>query len=217
MKYFAKAVSYIFHPIFLPMLTLVIFFQASTIPNSFKKYDALCNFEWQYQRMFYLILGLLLFVAPLLSLGIMVWTRVVKSIELEDKSERNLPFIIVLFYYGFAYFSLRTKFDPSLQHDTIMSFVFGILLVFVLAFIINFYYKISLHAAAIFGTAAAVMAYFQTQIESPIWIAFVLLIIAGIVSSARLYLKAHTLKEVLMGMLIGAVVMYVCVYNGLWL
>mgnify|MGYP000026068448 CR=1 FL=1 len=217
MKAAAKVVSYLFHPIFLPIIVLVIFFEAQTIPNSLKKYDALCNFEWEYQRMYYFILGLLLFAAPLLSLGIMVWTRVVKNVEMVQREERRLPYLIISFYFGFAYYSLRTKFDPSLQHDAIMSFVFGILVVFLVSFIINNYVKISLHAAAWFGSAATILAYFQSQIESPIWIVFVLILIGGVVGAARVYLKVHTRNEVLLGMFVGSLIMYTCVYNNLWI
>lgn len=156
-----------------------------------------------------LILGVLTCVAPLVSLFIMKRTQMVTSLNLETREERTYPFVLVIFYFGLAYFFLRFRMDPLLQHNALMSFLWGIIVTFVVCLIINTQVKISLHAVAIFGVVAAVIAYFQTQAEAPFMIVYPMIVLGGLVATARVYLKAHSLQEVLLGILVG----FGCIYT----
>jgi membrane-associated phospholipid phosphatase len=104
-----------------------------------------------------------------------------------------------------------------LQHEALMAFLFGIILTFIICFILNFYIKVSLHSVAIFGVAATILAYNQSQIQSEMWPVYTLIIAGGFVAASRLYLKAHTLKETVLGMVVGFGVLYVTVANGVYI
>lgn len=214
MKYLFTGISYIFHPFILPMLGVFILFQAETLPNSLYIYDSIYFFPDDIKAQLFIILAVLTFVAPALSMLIMYWNRLIPSLELGDKKDRIYPFIVVTFYYILAYGFLRYRLQEELQHVALMSFLFGIILTFIVSFIINFYLKISLHAAAIFGVAGMVLAYNQSQIYSKIWIVFALILAGGLISSSRIYLKAHNLVESVVGMFVGFFVMYLTVANN---
>lgn len=223
-RQFFLSLSYIFHPIFMPLLGLYFLFSLETRPLSLHKLDALFYFPTEAKKFLYVIVGILTILAPLLSLLIMYYNKMVSSLTLEKKEERVYPFILVSFYYLLAYIYVRTKVPIELQHPALVGFLFGVLLVFVISFVVNFYVKISLHAAAIFGVAGMLLGYSQTQLSSLVeggptnlYIILYFLFIAGLVAGARLFLKAHSLTEILLGSALGFFVMYVVVKYGLYL
>jgi hypothetical protein len=94
-----------------------------------------------------------------------------------------------------------------------VSFLFGGIIVLFIAFIINNFYKISLHALAIGSMTGGFLALAKTltpiiNINSLIIINCVLLFSMGLVASSRLYLKAHTSKQIYLGLIIGFVIEY---------
>lgn len=224
-RQFFVSLSYIFHPIFMPLLGLYFLFSVETRPNSLYIYDALFNFPSDAKNILYIIIGILTILAPLLSLLIMYYNRMISSLTLEIKEERTYPFVLVSFYYLLAYIYVRTKLPEDLEHSALLGFLFGVLLIFVISFIVNFYVKISLHAAAIFGIAGMLLGYSQTQLPGSyesleptnLYIILYLLFVAGLVSGARLYLKAHSLNEILLGSFLGFFVMYVVVKFGIYI
>lgn len=217
MRLFFTVFSYILHPFIIPMLGFFILFQAPTLPNSLYIYDAIYFFPGPVKQDLFIILAILTFAAPALSMLIMYWNKMIKSLELEKKEDRIYPFILVTFYYLLAYLFLRYRLQDELQHPAMMSFLFGIIVTFIVSFIINFYIKLSLHSAAIFGIAGMVLAYNQSQIESNIFIVLLLLVLGGFVGASRMYLGAHTLKETVLGMTVGFGVVYLCVSNSWFL
>lgn len=214
MKLFFTGISYLFHPFIIPMLGLFILFQAPTLPNSLYIYDAIYFFPGPVKQDLFIILGILTFAAPALSMLIMYWNKMIKSLELEKKEDRIYPFILVTFYYVLAYLFLRFRLQDELQHPAMMSFLFGIILTFIVSFILNFFIKLSLHAAAIFGIAGLVLAYNQSQIESNLYIVLLLILVGGFVGASRMFLGAHNLKETVLGMTVGFTVVYLSVANS---
>jgi hypothetical protein len=94
-----------------------------------------------------------------------------------------------------------------------VSFLFGGIIVLFIAFIINNFYKISLHALAIGSMTGGFLALTRTlnpiiNINSLIIINCALLFSMGLVASSRLYLKAHTSKQIYLGLIIGFVIEY---------
>lgn len=220
---FFRALSYIFHPLLMPVLAMFFLFELPTIPNSLYVFDAICFFPPEAKFRIYLVLGVLTFAAPLLSLLIMYWNGMITSLHLDNRKERVYPYFIVTFYYLLAYIFVRYQWPEQLQHPALLGFLFGMVLVNLLVMILNFSIKVSAHATASFGVVALLIAYNQSQLsqfeelELPN-LAFILFftVLSGLVVSGRLYLKAHSLQEVLLGMVIGFTGIYLCVKFGLY-
>ena len=220
---FFKAISYLFHPLVMPMLGMYFLFESPTKPVSLYKLDALYYFPDLAKNRVYLVIAVLTFAAPLLSLLIMYWNKMISGFHLEKKEERAYPFFIVSFYYLLAYIFVAYQWPPELQHPAFVGFLFGMLLVFIITFVLNFWTKISVHAVAVFGILGLLVAYNQTQLSAfesqsipNLKLILFFAIVAGLVVTARLYLKAHSLKEVLQGMVIGFDGIYVCVKYGIY-
>lgn len=223
-KYFFTTLSYLFHPIFMPLLGMYLLFALETRPVSLKKLDAVFYFPEEVKYFLYIIIGVLTILAPMLSLVIMYYNKMISSLTLDRKEERTYPFILVSFYYLLAYYYVRNQIPVDYQHPGLVGFLFGVLVIFLLSFIINFYMKISLHAAAIFGLCGMLLGYSQTQMPpagdsaaTNLYVILYILFVAGLVSGARLFLKAHSLREILVGSALGFGVIYCTVKFGLYL
>ena len=222
-RQFFLSLSYIFHPLVMPFLGLYLLFNLETLPISYNRIDALFYFPDNAKSYIYLIVGILTILAPLLSLVIMYYNKLISSLHLMDRKERIYPFVLVSFYYFLAYYYVRFQVPEELRHPALIGFLFGMLVLFVLSFIANFYIKISLHSAAIFGLSGMILGYSQTQLPplgvdsaTNIFMILYLLIVAGLVSGGRLYLKAHTLNEIILGAGLGFTVMFITVKFGLF-
>lgn len=224
LRQFFITLSYVFHPIFITVLGLYFLFSIETRPLSYDRLDALYNFPDEAKLFTYIVFGILTVVAPLLSLLIMYANKMITSLTLEKREERIYPFVLISFYYLLAYIYMRTKVPVEYQHPALVGFLFGVLVLFLTCFIINFYVKVSLHAAAMYGFAGMLMGYSQTQLAinpeagpTNLFIILYVLILAGIVSAARIYLKAHTLVEVVFGSIIGFMILFMTVKFGIFI
>ncbi|UKN00840.1 phosphatase PAP2 family protein [Paracrocinitomix mangrovi] len=208
MRQIFSIISYLFHPFLMPLLGLFLLFETYTLPFSIYKLDALYYFPGQAKQVLYVVLGILTCIAPGLSLLIMYWNKLISSLEMEDRKERTYPFILVTFYFILAYIYLKLSIPEAYQHPALMSYFFGIILTFAVSFVINFYVKLSLHAAAAFGVCGMLLAYYQTQLDSNLNVILIAIPLAGLVAGSRVYLKAHTFAETVLGMIVGFGVLY---------
>lgn len=220
---FFKALSYIFHPLLMPFLGLYFVFELPTFPQSLYRFDSLYLFPDEAKYNLYVVMLVLTFAAPLLSLLIMRWNGMISSLHLQNRRERTYPYFIVTFYYGLAYVFARYQWPEELRHPAFIGFLFGVVVVNLLSFAINYFIKISAHAVALFGVVGLLLAYNQSQLSSVeqqdypnlLFILF-FTIVAGLVVTGRLYLRAHSVKEVILGMTIGFTVIYTCVKFGIY-
>ena len=79
----------------------------------------------------------------------------------------------------------------------------GVIVSLSMSFIINVFHKISLHTVGISGALTIMMLLLMTsETDMSYWFLLVV-ILTGAVATARLFLGAHTVKEVYSGFLVG--------------
>jgi membrane-associated phospholipid phosphatase len=71
--------------------------------------------------------------------------------------------------------------------------------------LINVWWKISTHTAAIGGVAGALIAFSLIFGFNPIWWLCLVIILAGMVGTSRMILRQHSLSQVITGFGIGLV------------
>ena len=204
MKVFFNTLSYLFHPLFIPLLGLFILFE---IPA----YTFGIVIIPEVQQFLYGLFLLLTIVAPGISILIMYWNKTISSLKMPFQKERFIPILLLILYYIILFVFLRSNFPILGQIKFLMPYIFGIILTLIFALISNFYIKISLHTLAFFGLIGSVTAYMQTQLFYNFWILFSLIVLGGIIASGRLYLKAHNLKEIIPAMVFGFGIEYICI------
>ena len=215
-KSFLNTLSHLLHPILLPVLGLYFLFETPTNSPGFivtSLYDLPVEFKINLYKLF----GFLTILAPGISTWIMYQNKIISSVKLENRVERFTPIGITATYYIMNYVLLRVMIPEHMIISFIFPYAFGIALTVVIAFILNYFTKISLHMLGFFGLVGSIMGYFQNQLDYNLFFLIFLIILGGLVGSARLYLKAHTLKEVVLGIIIGFGIGFGCMKFELYI
>lgn len=185
---FAKFISYVFHPIFIPTLGVLLILNSST-------FSVPLNIQL-------LMLGLMIsssIAFPLLILFIYNRTNFMASMEMTDKKDRHFPYLIMLVTYIIIYLLFMQVSLPEVFHR----YLLGNIIICLITVLINLRYKISIHMIGIGGLAGAMIGIsFSLMINLNI-IIFPLIFLAGIVGFARLKLNAHKPMEVYSGFLLS--------------
>lgn len=200
----AKLISFVFHPIVVPIASALLYF--ILIPNHMPR-------EFSYR-----VLGLVFATTYILPMLLLYFLRKVKLIEnyyLNTINERKLPvtFIIVL---SFLIGNLFLKFDIiNLLAYSFFAFSLSLIIVYLLFF---FHLKTSLHTLAIAGQIGFIGLISYHYKNNLLLLLVVIIMLLGVIASARLKLKAHTLTEVMIGIIVGllsqlTVYAYFTIYN----
>lgn len=215
-KSFFNTLSNIFHPILLPVLGLYFLFETPTTSPGFIV-TSLHDLPNDFKINLYKLFGFLTILAPGISFWIMYQNKIITSLKLENRAERFTPIGLTATYYIMNYVLLRIMIPDHVVIPFIFPYAFGITLTILTAFILNYYIKISLHMLGFFGLIGAIMGYFQNQFDYNLFFLSFLIIVGGLVGSSRLYLKAHTLKEVVLGIVVGFGIGFVCMKFELYI
>lgn len=186
-----KLANYLFHPLWIPSFGTFYFFLRS--PS---------YYEPQIIGAKMLAVSVLTFFLPAVILFTLRYMRHIQTYELKDVRERKLP---LLLFTVIAAFILRYVFSyasfPVMNLFFMGIFISGILMT--LAALIR--YKVSLHTAGISGLLVFVcLLSYYFLIPGIAWIAFLFLAL-GWTFSARLASRAHNVRELVLGILVGGV------------
>ena len=219
MTLLSKIISVVFQPLFLPIYAFLLYVTIdhhSTILIRSEQATVQFNYILSIQI-------LLAVIIPIGSLYVMYRSNIITSLSLPDRKERIPVLIITLFYYLLTYYFLRKIHVNNLDFlGAFMSFLSGGIILSGLCLLITFFWKISIHAIGISGLAGAFLGFsellFPVQNEDEITIInILLLLLVGIICSARLHLKAHSFLQIIAGIILGFLVEYFIVSEGFWL
>lgn len=196
MKKLCEIISALFSPLLVP--TYGIAFAAFLTILSFLPSGVL----WTAVGITFVITCLI----PLSAIMALYRTGVVTDPGVNKRTERFIPYgVAILCYLGCAFFFYKASAPFWLP-----MFFAGAALATLVNTIVNVWWKISAHAAAIGGLVALA---FRVAVDHyalynmNVWISVVILL-AGFVMSARVYLDRHTLMQVLAGCANGFLSVY---------
>jgi hypothetical protein len=207
-KTIANFLSIIFHP--LTIMTYMVVVLLLLNPFLFGKNDIAQGWSVALQVFFST------FCLPAMAVAIMKGLDLVSSFQMEDRKERIIPYIATATFYLWVFMMMRK--NPSIPNVLTTAMLGSIIGIF-MSFFINNFSKISAHAVGMGGLIGLVIvairwyAYsyfyfncFGTKIElGAYWMFIVCVLIGGLVCSARLWLKAHDMKDIGMGFAVGLV------------
>jgi len=217
MRIFSHFISVLIHPVFIVVYSFLIYFEIDSFYNKMLFIAA--------PKIYWLLLVFILMMAvcfPLLTMFIMFKNKIISSYSINERKERIPMLFFVIIYYSMTYYIFRHWNETLLNLlEPYVYFLFAGILLLIIVFIITFWWKISLHSASISGLCGGVMA--ETLVISELnnittimIINTVLLMLIGIVSFSRLYLKAHTFSQVITGIVLGFGIMFMTVYFKLY-
>ncbi|MEO8147924.1 MAG: hypothetical protein ABI723_09825 [Bacteroidia bacterium] len=199
MKKIANIISHLFHPLLMPLYCMaLIFFNHNYLSIAVRP---------GLQRLIYAIVFITTFLMPSLSAIFLFFRGQVQSLQMPTREERVLPFIITSIYFFICYYLIRQLSVPYM----LSAIVRGAVITLVLAMIINFKWKISIHMVGIGGAIGMLFVLSQLIFADYTITIMLVIFLAGILGSVRIYSGGHTPAQVYAGFLMGAFVEYVTV------
>jgi len=201
-RFVSKFISYILHPLLMPtfLLLILLFF----IPESLQPVSG------KIALMIILLVFITTFIIPALSILGLRTTMTISSVKLKNRTERILPFSFITIFYGLTTYLFHAKIEIN---DLILAIFIGASLLVALLTIITVFFKISVHgsgAGSMVGFLLAIMLIYPEH--NLMWVLIAIVLIAGSIMTARLYLDAHTPVEVYSGFALGLFVSFFSVF-----
>lgn len=212
MQVLAKIISVLFHPLLVLTYMLVLFLLVN--PYVF----GINNIQEPFGMQLVLRVFLSSFFIPMVAVLMLRFTGLVQSLEMPERQERIIPYIVTGIFYLWLF---RNLVDNTTIPRLFSSFALGTTISLFLAFFINLFSKISAHAVGmggIIGMIVLLMNYFPDYnvVQLPLSggdvlevsttiILMLALLLAGLVGSSRLSLKAHEPLDLYGGYFVGFV------------
>jgi len=192
----AKMFTIVFHPLFVPFYMLLILLNVNTF------------FAMMIPVKAKLLLSGLVFLTtillPLLIVFLLYRLKLVKSFYLQSREERIYPLLTVAVFYYITYYLLK-----SFPISFIFSYyMLGSTFLTILAMIISFYRKISLHMIGIGGMLGLLMGLSLNLNLDLTWFVISAIILGGFLGFARIQSNSHKPSEIYSGFLVGVSVMF---------
>jgi hypothetical protein len=199
LRIIAKIITYIFHPLFMPVALAFVIISLS--PNYF---GALPQKQLNY---WLLSIGITTLFFPLFSVALMKPLGFLSSLQMPTAKDRIIPLMTSMIFYfwvNHVFGNMPGVTVPLILRVLLLGNFWGIILVFMF----NIFTKVSMHTA---GAGIMVGILGVLMISSPINMVapFLLsLLIAGAIGTARLILRAHEPYQIWLGYIIGILVQF---------
>ena len=190
----ARVLSMVFTPFYLSLVGLIALFT----------FSYLSLMPWAYKLTVLALVYMFTILVPTLLIHFYRnyhgWTL----IELGKKERRVVPYLLSIVSYFVCYYVMHRFNIPHFMSNILMA----ALVIQILCALINVWWKISTHTAAIGGVTGALQAFSMTFGFNPIGWLCVVIILAGMVGTSRMILRQHSLRQVCHGFLLGLVAAY---------
>lgn len=183
--------SYLFHPVFIPIYATLFYL--------FSNHSYFLNKE---KYLVLLEVTTITFIIPVLFFFLLRLTGKINSIMAAELSERKLPLVIQCFLI----ILLVRKSITIERYPELHFFFLGALMSTLIALILLFFNKkVSLHMMALSALTLFVFGLsIHNHNQNTLLIIF-LVLMNGFVASSRLIMKAHTPKELIIGVFLGSI------------
>lgn len=121
--------------------------------------------------------------------------------DLSDRKKRYIPFVLTIISYIFCLLMMHRLNIPWYMTGIILA----ALIMQVICIVVNLKWKLSEHMAGMGGIVGGLISFSALFEYNPIWWLCIFIIIAGVLGSARIILRHHTLGEVLYGFAVGLI------------
>lgn len=185
----SRVVSMMFTPFYLPLVGLAALFFFSYL-NTFPLYYIL------------MVMGIVwLFTVLMPTMLIHLYRRYHgwTPIQLGVRERRMVPYVISILCYFICFYILSLRHTPH----TITSILIAALAVQMLCAMINVWWKVSTHSAAIGGVAGGLLSFSLIFNFNPVWWLCLVILLGGMVGTSRMILRQHTLPQVVVGFFVG--------------
>jgi hypothetical protein len=186
----AGIVSIVFHPLFIPLYSLLVVFSAPTFFGFL---------PFQVKKLLLLVVTINNVLLPLSLMPFFIHRNIISSWTVENRSERIIPLLITtILYFATSFIIYKIPIPVFLK-----SFIYSLFFISLFVTVINFWWKISLHSVGA-GVLFAIVLTLSYRMYTPLtgYLIFSILA-AGLILSSRLRLNYHNPSQVWLGFLSG--------------
>jgi membrane-associated phospholipid phosphatase len=185
----ARIVSMVFTPFYLPFLGMMVLFI----------FSYLGLMPWAYKLQLLTLVYLFTILLPTILIHLYRRYNGWTLIELGHRERRMVPYVISILCYFFCIYVMDMLHIPHFMQTILLA----ALLIQVICALINVWWKISTHTAAIGGVAGALFVFGEFFGFNPVWWLCLVLVLAGLLGTSRMILRQHSLLQVVAGFLVG--------------
>lgn len=183
--------SYLFHPVFIPIYATLFYL--------FSNHSYFLNKE---KYLVLLQVTVITFIIPIMFFFLLRLTGKITSIMVPELSERKFPLVIQCFLIILL---VRKSITLELYPELHFFFLGALVSTLIALSLLFFNTKVSLHMMGISALAFFVFG-LSLHHHNPNTLLIVFLVLMnGFVASSRLTMKAHTPKELIIGVLLGSI------------
>ncbi|MFR9165765.1 MAG: hypothetical protein ACLVKO_05915 [Dysgonomonas sp.] len=202
-KTLANIFSAVLSPFLMPFYNVVLLFAYTTF------------YEIHFRQILYYIIPVLLFsfIVPVSFLFVLKKLRMISGYSIPEKKERILPYLMTCFANSMLFY----YFYSSGTYFWFLGIIAIPVVISLVGFIINLFWKISAHMMGIGGLIGTVMAVcFYIKGLNPFILFIILFILAGCLGVSRVYLKRDTAAQVYGGFAVGFALAFLCILGSIF-
>ena len=185
----ARIVSMLFTPFYLPMVGLAALFV----------FSYMSIFPLYYKLEVLIMAYLFTILIPTVMIHFYRRYQGWSLIELGHRERRMVPYVISIV----SYFTCVYVMDRLHMPHFMSAIIIAALLLQIVCALINIWWKISTHTAAIGGVAGALFAFAEYLNFNPVWWLCLVFLVAGVLGTSRMILRQHSLSQVVVGFWVG--------------
>lgn len=189
--YAARLISLVFTPFYLPIVGLIVLFWLSYLNL----------LPWGYKLFVLLLVYVFTVFLPTSIIHFYRRYHGWSLLEFGQRERRMIPYAISIACYLTCVYIMDSMHIPHFMSNIVTVALF----LQILCAIINIWWKISTHTAAIGAMTGALFAFAEIFSFNPVWWLCLMIVIAGLLGTSRMVLRQHTLPQVTVGYLIGIV------------
>lgn len=211
MKSLSNIVSWLFLPLFTPIigLALAMYVESFAYSDSLYMLDDTLKLQLLIRYFFF---GA---VVPASGIIFMKFFGGVSSLEVDNRSERAMPILFTLMSSIALYWLVHSGNYGIRFSQFLVTYPAAAAITLLVCLLLTlFWSKVSLHTAGVGMMTGFVFAYAAHQLDYSFWILVLVIILSGMVMSARIFLGKHTLKETVVGFVCATIITFVVNYFG---
>jgi hypothetical protein len=183
--------SWVFHPIFMPLIgCLVVWYAYPSIIFLMQKPQVI-------------LLGGILLLNTILIPGIATFylarKKIISSLQLFEKNERRIPFLITAASHIAACYMMRIFFLPKYFYLVLL----GAAAASFIALIVNYKWKISIHMMGMGGITGITASLINVSSNDLSYLLILQIILSGIVGAVRIAGHEHSSEQIYTGFAVG--------------
>ena len=195
MNALARIISVLFHPLL--MATYLFSLLAWALPSALSPLQPSSHFT------FIILIFIVTFILPLSNIGIFKTFGTISSFAMKERKERILPFIFISIIYVVVTYLLYARTKISIN-DNFLRLMMIIDLLVIVSTVATFFFKVSVHSVGIWGLIGITLLLTKiAELNTLFYASIGLILLAGFIMASRLYLDAHSSREVMWGGVLG--------------